>query len=85
LRDKILPIVQNATAKVGVTQSYKQLTAQAGPLMQLAGKSIPDLDAYVTERAMAGLFTTIAEEEARIRENPAARTTEVLRRVFGSR
>ncbi len=85
LRDKILPIVQNATAKVGVTQSYKQLTAQAGPLMQLAGKSIPDLDAYVTERAMAGLFTTIAEEEARIRENPAARTTEVLKRVFGSR
>jgi hypothetical protein len=85
LRQKILPIVQNATASVGVTQSYKQLTAQAGPYLQLAGRSTPDLDTFVTDRALDGLFTTIAVEEARIRQNPAARGTELLRRVFGSR
>lgn len=85
LRQKILPIVQNATAGVGVTQSYKQLTAQAGPLLQMAGKTTPDLDAFVTEKALEGLFTTIAAEEARIRENPAARGTELLKRVFGNR
>jgi hypothetical protein len=85
LRQKILPIVQNATAGVGVTQSYKQLISQAGPYLQLAGRSTPDLDSFVTDRALDGLFTTIAVEEARIRQNPAARGTELLRRVFGSR
>jgi len=85
LRQKILPIVRNATAGVGVTQSYKNLTAQAGPFLQLAGKGVPDLDTFVTDKALEGLFTTIAAEEARIRQNPAARGSEILQRVFGSR
>lgn len=85
LRQKILPIVQNATARVGVTQSYKRMVAQAGPFMEMAGRKPQDLDLFVTDEALDGLFTMIAAEEARIRENPAARTTEILRRVFGSR
>ena len=44
----------------------------------------PDLDAYVTDRALKGLFILIANEEKKIRKNPAARVTELLRRVFGS-
>ncbi|WP_436286632.1 DUF4197 domain-containing protein [Solimonas terrae] len=84
LRVKILPIVRGATAGVGVTQSYKQLSAKAGPLLQLSGHAVPDLDNYVTDKALAGLFTTIAAEEARIRTNPAARGTELLKQVFGS-
>jgi hypothetical protein len=44
----------------------------------------PDLEAYATDRAIAGLFVLIADEEASIRANPAARTTKLLRRVFGS-
>lgn len=85
LRQKILPIVQGATAQAGVTQSYKQAIGQAAPLLQLAGYQAPDLDAFVTQKALDGLFTSIAAEEARIRANPAARGTELLRRVFGSR
>lgn len=85
LRQKILPIVQNATTQVGLTQDYKSLMTRAGPLLQMAGKSVPDLDTYVTDRALDGLFTTIAAEEKCIREQPAARTSEILRTVFGSR
>ena len=43
-----------------------------------------DLDAYVTEKALEGLFTMVAQEELAIRTNPAERTTEILRRVFGN-
>jgi hypothetical protein len=85
LRQKILPIVQGATARVGVTQSYKQLMGQAGPVLQLAGYQAPDLDSFVTQKALDGLFVNIAAEEARIRQNPAARGSELLRKVFGAR
>ena len=51
----------------------------------LPGFEATDVDAYVTDRALAGLFTTLAEEEKQIRENPAARTTDLLKKVFGSR
>lgn len=82
---KFLPIVSSATAQVGVTQQYKSLTRSYGPLMQMAGVKNPDLDSYVTEKAMDGLFTTIAKEEAKIRQDPAARTSEILKKVFGSK
>lgn len=85
LTARILPIVQGATQRVGVTQKYKQMVSSYGPMLQLAGVQNTDLDAYVTSKALDGLFTGIAAEEARIRENPAARTSEILRRVFGSR
>ena len=52
--------------------------------MPLTGKpALVDLDAYVTDRALDGLFTVLAEEEQAIRRDPAARTTDLLRRVFG--
>lgn len=77
------PIVAKATASVGATRKYKDL---AGKVAKIApGYEMQDLDAYVTDRALAGLFTTLAAEELRIRRDPAARTTELLRRVFGSR
>lgn len=84
LYDKILPIVKNATAQVGVTQQYKQLSGSLGPILQMGGVQATDLDDYVTNQALDGLFTKIADEEKRIRENPAARTTELLKKVFGS-
>ena len=43
----------------------------------------PDLDTYATEQAIKGLFVLIAKEEARIREDPAASTSEILKKVFG--
>ena len=90
---KFYPIVQKETDKVGVTIQYKQLVGQvnsAGSLGGLFGSkpkpamAATDIDAYVTHRALDGLFLMVAEEEKRIRENPAARTTDLLKKVFGS-
>jgi hypothetical protein len=84
LAAKFRPIVARATAEVGVAQHYKQLSASAGPLATALG--VPaDLDGYVTDKALDGLFLQVAAEEARIRADPAARSSEILRRVFGAR
>jgi hypothetical protein len=50
----------------------------------LLGAESVDLDSYVTGKALDGLFTMVAQEEARIRENPVARTSELLQKVFGA-
>ena len=85
IRAKFLPIVQNATGKVGVTQQYKGLTSKYGSIMSLAGVQPVELDGYVTQKAMDGLFLTIAQEEGKIRSDPAARTSEILKKVFGAK
>jgi hypothetical protein len=77
------PIVAKATASVGATRKYKDLSARVSKVMP--GYQMQDLDAYVTERALTGLFKTLADEELRIRQDPAARSTALLKRVFGSR
>lgn len=82
LREKIMPIVNRATEATGVTSSYKGLARQAGPVAGMLGMEVPDLDDYVAGKALDGLFVMIAEEEKAIRANPAARTTELLQRVF---
>ena len=87
LYERFLPIVKEATARSGVTAAYKRMTDN--PLAAVAaqavlGRESVDLDAYVTSRALDGLFLKIAEQERLIRENPAERTTEILRKVFGS-
>ena len=84
LTAKFRPLVAQSTAQVGVAQSYRQLTASAGPLAAALGAP-SDLDGYVTGKALDALFVQVAAEEARIRENPAARGSEILRRVFGAR
>jgi hypothetical protein len=88
---KFLPIVKKATDQTGVTASYKQLMEKAesanpfGSFGRSAlGSESMDVDAYVTNKALDGLFKMVAEEEKRIRENPAARTTALLRQVFGA-
>ena len=85
IRARFLPLVQAATAKVGVTQQYKSLAGKYGTLLSMAGYQPVELDGYVTQKAMDGLFTVVAQEEARIRADPAARGSEILRRVFGAR
>ena len=54
-----------------------------GFLSQFADQSSLDLDAYVTRKTLDGLFLKLADEERMIRENPVARSTELLRKVFG--
>jgi len=84
LQAAFLPIVRKATADADVTARYKQLAERAGSLSGgfLKPETL-DLDGYVTERALDGLFVKLAEEEQRIRQDPLARTTDVLKKVFG--
>jgi hypothetical protein len=66
---------------VGTTRAYQALVGQLHvPMM---GKQSLDLDDYVTNKALDGLFYMVGEEEKRIRTNPAARTTDLLKSVFG--
>lgn len=84
IRERFLPIVRKATEQAGVTAAYKRLIQRAGPYAQLMGSQATDLDGYVTDKAMDGLFKMIAEEERRIRREPLARTSELLKKVFGA-
>lgn len=83
LREKFLPIVERFTEQVGVTAQYKKMVRQAGPVAQLAGRDAVDIDGYITQKALDGLFSLMADEERRIRRDPIARTSEILRKVFG--
>lgn len=89
LHARFLPIVKAATEKTGVTGAYERMTDQAGAGLgglggSLLGKQAPDLDDYVTRKTLDGLFVKIAEQEKMIRENPVARTTDLLQKVFGA-
>jgi hypothetical protein len=77
------PIVHDAMDGVGVTRSYQQIEDKA--------KSLPfsqsldfDLDRYVTDKALGGLFHMLAAEESKIRTDPSARVTDLLQEVFGA-
>ncbi len=76
------PVVQKATEEVGVTRQYKELTARAQSIPFLRTQSL-DVDQYVVGKALDGLFFVLAEEEKKIRTNPAARVTQLLKDVFG--
>jgi hypothetical protein len=92
LHARFLPLVKTATEKAGVTSAYKRMTDKAGSGLGglsgfgagLLGPEMPDLDDYVTRKSLDGLFLKIAEQEKRIRENPVARTTDLLQKVFGA-
>jgi hypothetical protein len=75
------PIVVRSTQAVGVTAQYKKFVKRVEPLGIVDTRDL-DLDDYVTREAMDALFQLVADEEKRIRENPLARTTELLRKVF---
>lgn len=82
LTEKFQPVIQAALEKTGATRYYSDIvtTYNSIPFTQ---KVNPNLDEYATELAIDGLFMKIAEEEEKIRLNPAARTSEILRKVFG--
>lgn len=83
LTTAMLPIVKRATESAGVTRAYKGMLDKAGPASSLVGGSL-DLDAYVTEKTLDGLFLKLADEERAIRTNPVARSTDLLKKVFGA-
>jgi hypothetical protein len=81
LRQKFRPVVKRAIQKVHVTKYWNPIATNYNQL-PLVKKVNPNLDAYVTDRALRGLFKLIASEERKIRKNPSARVTALLRRVF---
>lgn len=83
LKSKFKPVIQNSLNKVNATKYYSDIVNKYNqiPLVQ---KVNPNLDDYATDRAIEGLFIMIAKEEKNIRQNPVARTTALLKRVFGS-
>ena len=83
LKDKFKPVIQNSLQKVNATKYYADLinTYNKIPFVQ---KLNPNLDDYATDKAMEGLFIMIAKEEKNIRQNPLARTSDLLKKVFGS-
>lgn len=81
---RFYPIVKKATEETGVTKAYKNMTSKAGFAGSLLGQDATDIDSYVTRKTLDGLFLKIGEEEKRIRQNPAARTTDLIQKVFGT-
>ncbi len=75
------PAVSSTMNDVGVTRSFKQMMDRAKTIPLLKRESV-DLDHYVTSKALDGLFVVVGQEEKKIRKDPAARVTELLRTVF---
>ncbi len=84
LSEKMLPIVKQSTSAVGITAKYKNMVDKMGPLSSLVNMKSLDIDQYITNKALDGLFKMLTEEEKLIRNDPAARTTALLKKVFGT-
>ena len=81
LTSAFLPVVKSATDSAGTTSAFKKLADKAGGTL---GTDL-DIDKYVTEKTLDGLFLKLANEEKSIRQNPAARSTDLLKKVFGGK
>jgi len=84
LTSKFSPIIDNSLKKVDATKYWGDAMGAYNKI-PFVKKVNPDLKAYVTEKAIEGLFVMIAKEELNIRANPAARATDLLKKVFGSK
>jgi hypothetical protein len=82
LFDAFKPDISKSMNDVGVTKAYKAMTDRYTKMMPFAKMDSLDLDKYVTDKSLDGLFTMVGQEETKIRTNPAARTTELLKKVF---
>ena len=76
------PTIEASLQKVGATKNWNTIITQYNRFT--LKKINPDLTAYVTERALMGIFSQIAIEEKNIRKDPLARSTDVLKKVFGN-
>ncbi|MRR58307.1 MAG: DUF4197 domain-containing protein [Deltaproteobacteria bacterium] len=87
LFDAFKPTVSESMGQVGTVRAYKEMIGNYGklPMASMLGTPSLDLDKYVTDKALDGLFIVLGQEEKKIRTNPAARTTDILRTVFGGR
>jgi hypothetical protein len=83
LADRFLPVVTQATAKVGLADKYNEVAGKASEL-GLVKKEDANIQKYVTGKTLDGLFFMISEEEKKIRQNPVAYGSAILTKVFGA-
>jgi len=83
LRAKFLPIVKQSTAKVKLAEKYNQY-AQKGAQFGLVKKDQANLDDYVTQKSLDGLYYMVGEEEKKIRQNPVQAGSDIIKKVFGA-
>ncbi|MCB0381044.1 MAG: DUF4197 domain-containing protein [Flavobacteriales bacterium] len=83
LTEKFQPIIKVSLDKVGATKHWETVFNTYNKI-PFVDKVNPDLEAYVTEKAINGLFIQVAKEELQIRDNPSARVTDLLKKVFGN-
>ena len=83
LHKRFLPIVEKSTAKVQLAQKYEQFADKAVTVGMLK-KEDADLDEYVTQKALDGLYVMMAEEEKRIRKDPVGTGSSIIKKVFGA-
>lgn len=84
LTDAFRPVIDNSLNKVNATALWGRVFNTYNALPTTMNRVNPDLAGYVTERALSGLFLKIADEEGKIRTNPAARVSSILQKVFGA-
>lgn len=82
LTNRFKPVIKASLDKVGATKHWKTVFGSYNKL-PFVTKINPDLEEYVTKKALVGLFVQVAKEELKIREDPSARATELLKKVFG--
>lgn len=87
LFDAFKPSIKKSMEQVGTVKSYENMIGKYAdnPLMSIVGTPSVDLDSYVTNKALDGLFVMVGNEEKKIRTNPAAQTTDILKKVFGGK
>ena len=85
LTSSFRPVIQQSLEKVNATKYWAMVFNTYNQLPTTFNKVNPDLPAYVTERALNGVFVYIAKEEAKIRKDPAAQVTDLLKKVFGGK
>jgi len=83
LKKRFVPIVQQATARVGVAQKYNSYAAK-GVRFGLVKEDQANLDDYVTQKALDGLYFMVAEEEKKIRKDPVSTASSIIKKVFGA-
>lgn len=83
LYEAFKPIVSSKMDEVGVTRAYKEMLGKYTSAVPFAPTASLDLDHYVTSKSLDGLFYMVGQEEKKIRTDPAARVTELLKEVFG--
>lgn len=79
------PVINQSLEKVDATKYWNTLITSYNKINIFGQKVNPDLSAYVTDKALSGIFYQVAQEEKNIRKDPLARTTEVLKKVFGTK